>query len=350
MAADIIDWELALRTGRRFAPKGPQTSLAAALDTVEAIRGHARAAVAPVRECTGLISPAAAPEAIVVDRAAWIESNIEAFRFVLAPILDRVRGDSPAAGLGAEVGSRATAVQLGAVLGWLSGKVLGQYEALAPWGAPARLLLVAPNIVEVAEAIGADPTDFQLWVCLHEETHRVQFTAVPWLADHFAAQVQSLVAASDVPGSEYLKRTGAILAAFVEVARGRDGATALLRAAQSPQQRAIFDNITALMTLLEGHADVVMDDVGPQVVPSVASIRAGFEQRRENPGAIDSVLRRLLGMDAKLRQYSEGAAFVRGAMAEVGMAGFNRVWESAEQLPTLAEIAAPRQWVARVHG
>lgn len=350
MAADIIDWDLALRTGRRFAPKGPATSLSAARDTVDAIREHARAAVAPVRECTGMTISGDTPEAAVVDRSTWIESNIDAFRFVLAPILDRLRDGTGASGPGVEVGSRATALQLGAILGWLSGKVLGQYEALAPWGAQARLMLVAPNMVEVATVIGADPRDFQLWVCLHEETHRVQFTAVPWLADHFAAEVQSLIVASDVPGREYLKRAGAIAAALLEVLRGRDGATALLRAAQSPEQRTIFDRITALMTLLEGHADVVMDEVGPQVVPSVVSIRASFEQRRQNPGAVDSVVRRLLGMDAKLRQYSEGAAFVRAVTAQVGMGGFNRVWESADTLPLPAEIAAPQLWVARVHG
>lgn len=350
MAADIIDWELALRTGRRVSPKGPQTSLSAARDTVEAIREHARAAVAPVRECTGLITSSDAGEAAVVDRSTWIESNIDAFRFVLAPILDRLRDPDGASGPGAEIGSRATAVQLGAVLGWLSGKVLGQYEALAPLGAPARLMLVAPNMVETAASIGADPRDFQLWVCLHEETHRVQFTAVPWLADHFAAEVQSLIAVSDVPGREYLKRAGAITSALLAVLRGRDGATAVLRAAQSPEQRAIFDRITAFMTLLEGHADVVMDEVGPRVVPSVASIRASFDQRRQNPGAVDSVLRRLLGMDAKLRQYSEGAAFVRSVTAQVGMSGFNEVWDGAAHLPTPAEIAAPQLWVARIHG
>lgn len=350
MAADIIDWELALRAGRRVAPKGPETSLSEAKDTVEAIRDHARAAVAPVRECTGLVTPADVPEAAVVDRSAWIESNIDALRFVLGPILDRLRDGNGTSGPSVELGSRATALQLGAALGWLSGKVLGQYEALAPWGAQSRLMLVAPNIVEVASSLQADPRDFQLWVCLHEETHRVQFTAVPWLADHFAAEVQSLIVASDVPGREYLKRAGAISAALVQVLRGRDGATALLRAAQSPQQRTIFDRITALMTLLEGHADVVMDEVGPQVVPSVASIRAGFERRRQNPGAVDSVVRRLLGMDAKLRQYSDGAAFVRAVIADVGMSGFNRAWDSADNLPRLSEIESPRSWIDRVHG
>ena len=104
------------------------------------------------------------------------------------------------------------------------------------------------------------------------------------------------------------------------------------------------------MTLLEGHADVVMDEVGPEVVPTVASIRARFNDRRQQPGTMDSVVRKVLGMDAKMRQYSEGAAFVRSAIDSVGMAGFNAVWDKPANLPSLAEIAEPADWVKRVHG
>lgn len=350
MAADVVDWELALATGARLAPGGPQIGRPQAREAVEQIRELARQAVAPVRERTGLVAPLDSAPAAVIDRRAWIESNVDAMRFVLAPILDRMRQSSSGSGAVAEVGSRATAVQMGAVLAWLSNKVLGQYEALAPLGTRPRLMLVAPNIVRVATVIEADQRDFSLWVCLHEETHRAQFTAVPWLADHLAAEVQSLVMAADVPASEYMKRWRAIFAALVQVLRGRDGATAVLRAAQTPDQLAVFDRISALMTLLEGHADVVMDEVGPEVVPSVASIRASFDQRRQNPGTLDSVARRLLGVDAKMRQYADGAAFVRAVIDQVGMKGLNEVWTSPDALPSLAEIVAPGAWVGRVHG
>ncbi len=348
MANDVVDWNLALSTGARFAPKGPERDLDQARAAVGSLRDYATRAVEPVRECTGLVAPQRAAGAAVIDRRAWIESNLEAFRFVLSPLLDRIRtGSNPAV---TEVGSRLTALQMGLVLGWLSGKVLGQYEALVPPGGTPRLMLVAPNITQVAETLAVDEQDFQFWVCLHEETHRVQFTAVPWMSDYFAAESRALVAAVDVPPREYLKHSKELLSALLAVLRGSEGATALMLAVLSPEQRAVYDRISALMTLLEGHADVVMDEVGPQVVPSVAQIRARFDQRRNEPGTSDSIARRIFGMDAKMRQYSEGAAFVRTAVDQVGMDGFNEVWTQPANLPSLAEIAAPQDWIKRVHG
>lgn len=348
MAIDVIDWDLALATGTRLAPKGPNLDLDEAKAIVQQLRAAADEAVMPVRECTGLVSPMAAPPAVVVDRRAWIESNIEAFSFVLMPVLERLRATSTSATV-TEVGSRVTAVQMGGVLAWLSGKVLGQYEALVPPGKNPRLMLLAPNIVKVADQLDVDRRDFQLWVALHEETHRVQFTAVPWLSGHFASEVRKLVSAVDVPASELIKKTGELLGAAIEVIRGRDGAAAFLKVMQTPEQREVFNRLTALMTLLEGHADVVMDEVGPSVVPTVELIRERFEVRRKEPGTLDNIARKVLAMDAKLRQYSEGASFVRGVIDEVGMTGFNQVWDSAETLPTLDEIAQPSLWVSRVH-
>jgi coenzyme F420 biosynthesis associated uncharacterized protein len=134
------------------------------------------------------------------------------------------------------------------------------------------------------------------------------------------------------------------------VVRGESSGTSLLDALQTPEQRRRLAAITAVMSLLEGHADVVMDDVGPQVVPSVATIRDRFSKRRAGRGAIDQLLRRLLGLDAKARQYADGARFVRGVVERVGMTGFNEVWTSPQTLPLPAEIADPAAWVRRVHG
>lgn len=345
---DVIDWDLAANVATRLAPSGPKVTEAEARAAVVGLRDSARAAVAPVAACTGLAAPPESPEALVVDRPAWIRSNMSAFQQTLEPVLERLRAEAASSRAVTEVGSRVTAVQLGGVLAWMSGKVLGQYEALVPVGAEPRLLLVAPNIVHVAAELELDAHDFQLWVCLHEQTHRVQFTAVPWLAHYFKGEVRAFVVASDVPAADYLRRAGAILQALVRAIRSGDGATAVARAAMSPGQREIFDRLVALMTLVEGHADFVMDAVGPEVVPTVAVIRQAFERRRANPGAVDGAARRLLGFDAKMRQYSEGAAFVRAVIAAVGMDGFNEVWAGPERLPTMAEIAEPQAWLRRV--
>ncbi len=203
--------------------------------------------------------------------------------------------------------------------------------------------------MKVEREIGADPTDFRLWVCLHESTHRLQFTAVPWLREYFRGLVVQFADEAETDPTEMLKRA-------VEAIRG--GGTGAERergswieGIQSPEQRELFDRIMALMTLLEGHADHVMDAVGPTVVPSVQAIRASFTARRKRTkGPIDRLLRALLGMDMKLAQYVKGGAFVGAVVDAVGMPAFNTVWTSPETLPTRAEIADPPAWISRVLG
>jgi coenzyme F420 biosynthesis associated uncharacterized protein len=209
-------------------------------------------------------------------------------------------------------------------------------------------MLVAPNLVQVERELGVDPSDFRLWVCMHEETHRVQFTAVPWLRDHMIDRVRTL-ATDLVPDPESLQATVSRLRHQLPDAL-RTGGAGVADLIATPEQRAELAKVTAVMSLLEGHADVVMDEVGPQVIPSVSQIRARFNERRKGVGAFDRLLRRLLGLEAKMRQYRDGAVFVRTVTDSVGVDGFNRVWESPDTLPLPAEIETPSAWVARVHG
>jgi coenzyme F420 biosynthesis associated uncharacterized protein len=185
-------------------------------------------------------------------------------------------------------------------------------------------------------------------VCMHEETHRVQFTAVPWLRDHMVDRVRTL-ATDLVPDPESLQETLSRLSHQLPDAF-RSGGAGLTDLITTPEQRAELAKVTAVMSLLEGHADVVMDEVGPQVIPSVAQIRERFNRRRKGVGAFDRMLRRLLGLEAKMRQYRDGAVFVREVTDTVGVDGFNRVWDSPDNLPLPAEIEKPASWVARVHG
>jgi len=340
---EVVDWGLARTTGRRFAPSGPGSSRDGALTAVADLRALARYAVDPVRERTGL-DAGDAPEAIVVDRPAWIDSNIDGFRLVLAPLLERMATENPS--FVTAIGSRVTAVQMGGVLGYLSGKVLGQFEAFTT-ARQGRLLLVAPNIVSAERHLDVEPRDFRLWVCLHEETHRVQFGGVPWLAGHLIAEIHDYLALADPSAGQTMKRLAAGLGAVVAAVRGDDSAS-LVDAVQTDEQRVVFDRITALMSLLEGHADHVMDDVGPEIVPTVDVIRERFDKRRADPGAVDGLARRLLGLDAKMRQYSEGRSFVSGVVDLVGRDGFNRVWTDPTTLPTRDEVLDAPAWCRRV--
>jgi len=340
---EVVDWSLARSTARSFSPRGPGSTPEEARSAVADLRALARYAVGPVRELTGL-DAGDTPDAVVVDRATWIDSNVEGFRIVLAPLLERMAVEQP--GVVTSVGSRLTAVELGGVLAYLSGKVLGQFEAFAT-ATPGRLLLVAPNVVAAERHLDVEPRDFRLWVCLHEETHRVQFGAVPWLAGHLVGEIHSYLELSEVGVGDSLKRVRLGLGALVAAVRGDAGAS-LVDAVQTDEQREVFDRITALMSLLEGHADHVMDAVGPEIVPTVAVIRERFEKRRGEPGSVDGLARRVLGLDAKMRQYTEGRSFVASVVDAVGTVGFNRVWVGPEALPTREEILAPEIWCRRV--
>lgn len=349
-----MDWDLAIATATRLIPRGPDASPEEVDRAVRQLRRASERAVLPVQDVTGLEAPFESHRAVVIGRPEWVRSNVVQMAEAIRPVAHILEERRPPAMIAA-VGSRATAMQMGAVLAWLSAKVLGQFEAFGPGG---RLLLVAPNIVHAERQLGVDPTDFRLWVCLHEETHRVQFGAVPWLSDHFSAEVHAYLSATDDDARSLVSRLmsgtrrGATDPPGHQNGAGTAGtvSTGLLDLVQSPEQREILDRLTALMSLLEGHADVVMDAVGPRIVPSVDVIRARFNQRRRQAGTLDGALRRLLGLDAKMRQYTEGAAFVRFVVDRSGMAGLNAVWSDADALPTLAEIGNPDNWMRRVHG
>jgi coenzyme F420 biosynthesis associated uncharacterized protein len=197
--------------------------------------------------------------------------------------------------------------------------------------------------------MGVDPRDFRLWVCLHEETHRVQFTAVPWMRDHIRGEIEALVSDIEVDPGKLAAMVGEGVKRIGDIMRGDDDVS-LLDLFSSARQREVLDRITAVMSLLEGHADVVMDGVGPEVIPTVKDIRRRFTERRKGTSYLDRVLRKLLGLDAKMAQYRDGAAFTRGVLDHVGMDGFNAVWAEPANLPSRVEVADPAAWVRRVHG
>jgi coenzyme F420 biosynthesis associated uncharacterized protein len=377
---EMVDWDLAVSTAKRFVRPGPEVSEGEARDVVSELRAGAQRSEGLVRSYTGLHAETATAPIMVVDRPGWVQANADGFRTVMRPLVAKIidqRGTpSPTS---TAIGSRITGVEAGALLGYLSGKVLGQFDPFWPGGmgaddgdgstayragsaapdpsagsevAPAtagRLLLVAPNIVQVERELDVDRRDFRLWVCLHEETHRVQFTAVSWMRDHLHNEIRALIDATDFDISRLAAMARDGLEQAGKLARG-DQDVSLLDLFQTRAQREIVDRITATMSLLEGHADVVMDGVGPEVIPSVATIREKFNRRRQGAGGLDQLLRRLLGFDAKMRQYRDGAAFVRGVVDRVGMDGLNKVWTSPNTLPSKAEIGDPAAWVRRVHG
>ncbi|MEU6015139.1 zinc-dependent metalloprotease [Streptomyces sp. NPDC047515] len=366
--AEMVDWNLAVATATRLVRPGPEISREEAREVVAELRRHAKAAEEHVRSFTRMIPEGTEPEdtpVLIVDRAGWIKANVAGFRELLRPLLGKMqdrRGNGPGGAVLGAVGGKVTGVEVGMLLSFLASRVLGQYETFAPAtrefpvsaDGGGRLLLVAPNIVHVERELEVDPHDFRLWVALHEETHRTQFTGVPWLRDHLQGEIQSFLEETDVDPVTVLERlreaAQSLAGGRPEGEDGEDGGRSLVELVQTPAQREILGRLTAVMSLLEGHADFVMDGVGPEVVSSVGEIREKFQQRRARGASrLDQALRKLLGLDAKLRQYRDGERFVRAVVDEVGMDGFNRVWTSPNTLPTKAEIAKPADWIARVH-
>ena len=353
----MIDWDFALKTAERMVPPGPRLSEAEVAHVMADLRAAASAAEEPVRTFTGLAPTPAAETGgtshswgtvLVIDRARWVEANLASSRVLLEPIITKLQKSNRApSGVAKSVGESINGMEIGALLSFMSTKVLGQFD---PFGSdPGRLLLVAPNIVQAERQLGVDPHDFRRWVCLHEETHRVQFTAVPWLGEHMRSLIAEFTDATDLDAAALGKLLTSGIGEIIRIIRGVSDAS-IMDVLQNDAQRAVVDKVTGVMSLLEGHADVVMDGVGPEVIPTVVEIRRAFERRRAGAGGLDRVVRRLLGLEAKMRQYRDGAVFVREVTEKVGHDGFNAVWASAENLPSRSEILAPQTWVHRVHG
>lgn len=336
---EAVDWGLADRLGSRLVGGGPQMSADEARTVVAELYYLAGEASPLVQKTTGLDAYLAS-EVQVVDRQQWVRSSIDGFRQITRPLVERLEQAGPVTW---QIGARLTGAQIGFVMGFVGSKVLGQFEIFTP--DDPRLLLVAPNIVEVERRLGVAPRDFRLWVCVHEQTHRIQFAAAPWLADHMTSEIHEYLRLSDMSLAQLAGR----MASVVRALAGPSHPDGIVGALHGPEQQEVFDRLMAVMSLLEGHADYVMDEVGPQAIPTVHEIRELFGQHRaDNAVGYNGLMRRLLGLDLKARQYEQGAAFVRAVVAESGMVGLNRVWEGPTMLPTRAEIENPQAWIDRV--
>lgn len=340
-----VDWQFAGTVGALLARPGPPSTDYTRQRAIEELTGAARRAEGPVRDLTRLGTDLPVPDARIVDRQEWIRAASESMRVMTGG------GDKPSNA----VTGRVAGAQTGAVLAFVSSGILGQYDPFAggvdddgDGETAGRLLLVYPNVIAVERQLRVAPGDFRLWVCLHEVTHRVQFSANPWLAGHMSRALGVLTSDAGSDAGDMIAR----IAQFAKD-RGRHphdaGILGVMRAVQSPRQREALDQLLVLGTLLEGHADYVMDGVGPAVVPSVATIRQRFDQRRHRrQPPLQRLLRALLGLEAKLSQYTRGRAFVDHVCGRVGMDRFNSVWSSPDTLPLPDEIESPQRWIDRV--
>ena len=403
----LVDWELARRIAHRVADRRPLPPNYNHRSMERDFAAHTAVAEELVAAETGLVSLNGAARGKVTTRAGWIDANIKSFQRLLKPLADRLAGDggdgggdsrsainrnggisgdsaaqndpsangsgsggsgsggsdanssgantSNAGKLSARMMQKFAALEVGAMLGWMSTRVLGQYDLLVIENEEAPLeedgqdvvYYVAPNIAALEWRHGFPPDEFRLWIALHEVTHRAQFTGVAWLREHFLSLVdQSLNAVSTDP-----KAFGTAMSQIAAARReGRnpfaEGGIAVLVA--SPEQREVLDQIMGMMSLLEGHGDVTMDRAGAEHLSEIPRFRRVISHRRSQVGPLAKLMRQMMGIEAKMNQYAAGERFIAAVEEAGGTEFLDKAWEGPECLPSMAEIRDPKLWIDRV--
>ena len=350
----LVDWPAAERIAVERMRRAPGTLRADELRAAEPAYAEAMARIVPrLSAALGTELPGVVERAAVVDRAGWVHANVRTFASLFSHIegelLDQVMP------VGGGLGKAAMAIanryvttrQLGFLLGFMGQKVLGQYDLalLSAEATPGRLLFVEENIRATAGALQVPPGPFRTWIALHETTHAFEFEAHPWLRPYIAERLERQLAlfsrdASSL-GRDALRAIGRTL-------RGEAGGEHWMERLMGDEQRQLFRETQAVMSLLEGFSEYVMDEVGRDLVPDVETISARFHERRERRTPFERAILRLTGMDLKLEQYKKGERFVRAVADARGPAALRKLWEGPEALPRHGEVDEPALWLARV--
>lgn len=285
------------------------------------------------------------PDVAVVTRDQWVDANVRSFGVLLTPAQERLEEQT---GIGAAVGGRVMAAELGAVLGMLSRRVLGQYELVLPTGDGDdgdTVMFVGANVLAMERQFEFRPSEFRFWVALHECTHRAQFVGVPWLRGYFMGLVEELVASAQ-PEPGRMQRVAAELRRAATAGEPMMDERGLFGIFATPEQREVIDRVQALMSLLEGHGHVVMDRIGERHLVTQQRMSEILKMRRQDPRT--AMFMRVVGLEMKLRQYEAGAAFIHGIERHAGWDSLAAAWQAPDQLPTLDEIDNPVRWLDRV--
>jgi coenzyme F420 biosynthesis associated uncharacterized protein len=354
VSAGPVDWQLAERVAVRAAGREPFAESYLAHSLQHDFDEATAEAEELVAQATGLRSLSGPARARVTDRQGWVRANVSSFQRLLRPITDKL-GDRIGGGITSGVARRVGGVEVGMLLGWMSARVLGQYDMLVIED-PAEASLddqdvvyyVGPNVLALEKRFAFPPKEFRLWLALHEVTHRAQFTGVPWLREHYLGLVQQTLESVDPDPKRFLDALGKVVD---DLRAGRkpldDGGIVTLLA--TPEQRLVLDKVGGLMSLLEGHGDITMDRAGADRIPSAHRFARVLRERRASANPAAKLVQRLIGLEAKINQYAQGERFIEEVeRIGGGPDALDPVWRGASWLPTLAEIREPEEWLARV--
>jgi coenzyme F420 biosynthesis associated uncharacterized protein len=341
-AGEPISWPTARRVAARISGSEPFSNSYLA-ESIEAdFIDLTKRAEEFITDATGLVADGPA-RVRVTDRSGWVKANVSVFERVLRPLTERFSAKKVS-----PIGQQVTGAQLGLVLGWMSTRVLGQYDlVLERDNHPEEqdfLYYVSPNVLALEKRYAFPPREFRLWIALHECTHRAQFTGVSWLPDHFRGLVHELLQDVDADSKSFTDGLKNLLNRDEKAVKNGG----LFAVVATPEQREVLSKLTGMMALLEGHADVTMSRAAGDFIPGAERFHRVMHQRRTNSAGLTKVFQRLLGMEAKLRQYVEGAGFVRAVEKEGGRPFFDLVWQRPDNLPTADEIRDPQAWISRM--
>jgi coenzyme F420 biosynthesis associated uncharacterized protein len=347
----LIDWEQA----RQIALRVSQWEQAPIADRARRHEQYSRLvaqSVPLIADYLGVELPQPLNRVYVFDRREWLEANFTSFEQLFRPIEDiyvqNGGGRGAFASVLGDVNGRLLGAQIGALLGYLARRVLGQYDLslLSPEpNAQGALYYVEPNIARVQTQLGLNDEEFRLWIALHETTHAFEFEAYPWVRAHFNQLLQGYFNELNDQLSDLGSGIGTIINRLMQ---GQGKNEHWIEMVLTPEQRKVFDQLQALMSLVEGYGNHVMNAVGRQLLPSFAQIEQRVAQRQQNKTLFEQLFNRITGMDLKLAQYQQGEAFVNAVVEARGIAFASRVWERVEHLPTIEEIRNPQQWIARM--
>mgnify|MGYP001161481821 FL=1 len=338
-----VDWELAEKVAVRVSEYAPFSGERHQQGLLEEFTAHTEKAEGLVAATTGLTSTQGVARARVVDRPGWIKTNLKSLQRLLRPLLE---GET-SKGSESPVTARITAVEMGAVLGWMSTRVLGQYDLLVIEDEEADeqdlVYYVGPNVVALEQRYAFPSSDFRQWLALHEVTHRAQFTGVPWLRKHYLGLVEALLDEAEPESNQIIERLRAM-----KSQNERPSEEGLIPAVATPQQKAALDNIAGLMSLLEGHGDVTMDRAGIGVVQYANRYAKVMRDRRQSATGLTRMVQKIIGLEAKLAQYAQGEEFIAAVEKAGGEELFNQVWIEPSHLPNSEEIKQPSLWINRM--
>lgn len=347
--ADPIDWGIAARVGRVAGRGGPETTPAFRRRFRDDLHRYSDESDRLVRDFTGLVPVGPPPSPFVLDRGGWVDANINAFRTLMAPLTDKLAERVGSLGIARRVTAAGLGLQIGLLLGYLSQKVLGQYDLVmaSEGGGDGHVYYVGPNIVAAERRWSLDAGDFRLWIALHEITHRTQFASVPWLADTMHGLMRRSLTTLDLD-PERMKQVAAGVKKLIAGGPEAWKRASFMDLLMSDDQRALIGEMQSVMTIVEGHGTFVMNRIGAQQIPTFESLKRALHGGRSTTKGPERAFQRAIGLDMKYEQYAAGERFFDAVADAAGVDAANLVWERPENLPSAGELNDPTAWLERV--